>query len=106
MLSAKRSRVEQKSMPYDGLNYILVHCHNDNPELKDSRCLLARLLLDTSSCFKTNVIIQLEFLLDSGLPRSKSTGFALTGAELEPGTEDCESDCSKTQSRCFVNSTG
>lgn len=108
MLSAKQSRVEQKSMPYDGLNYILVHCHNDNPELMmDScRCLLARLLPATSICFKTNVIIQLEFLLDSVLPRSKSTGFALTGAELEPGTEDCESDCSKTPPRCFANSTG
>lgn len=42
MLSVKQSRVEQKSMPYDGLNYILVHCHNDNPELKDSRCMLTR----------------------------------------------------------------
>lgn len=88
------------------MNYILVHCHNDNPELKDSRCLLGRLLPSTSICFKTNVIIQLECLLDSVLPRSKSTGFALTGAELEPGTEDCESDCSKTPPRCFVNATG
>lgn len=37
------------------MNYILVHCLNDNPELRDSRCLLARLLPATSICFKTNV---------------------------------------------------
>lgn len=37
-----KAKQPQKSMPYDGQNYILVHFRNDNPELKDMQSLLAR----------------------------------------------------------------